>query len=95
MYPLGGTGGSPEGVLDMAGNVWEWCLNKYDNPDDTSDGGEDARVWRGGSWGHSRGYARASVRNLNHPNLRRYGLGFRLCCEYPHHLSHRSLGSGH
>jgi len=47
LYPLGA---SLEGVLDLAGNVWEWCLNKYDEPDDVSTEGEDLRSLRGGSW---------------------------------------------
>ncbi len=30
MYPQGAT---QQGVMDMAGNDWEWCLNKEANPD--------------------------------------------------------------
>ena len=38
----------------MAGNVWEWCLTKWQDdyilPPDEDAGGEDARVVRGGSY---------------------------------------------
>ena len=83
MYPLGRTGGSLEGIMDMSGNLWEWCLNKYKNPDDTSVSGKGARVWRGGSWHDDQGYACASVRLSRNPHSRSSSLGFRFCCESP------------
>ena len=37
-----------EGLPDMAGNVWEWCLNKYADPyASAADTSGDARVLRG------------------------------------------------
>ena len=54
-YPAGA---SPYGVLDMAGNVWEWVSDGYDenyyaeSPAENPPGGEvvNRRVLRGGSW---------------------------------------------
>ena len=49
-------GASPCGVMDMSGNVWEWCSSLYRSyPYDLGDGREDLeaegdRVLRGGSW---------------------------------------------
>jgi formylglycine-generating enzyme required for sulfatase activity len=51
-------GASPYGVLDMAGNVWEWVLDGYDeeyyaaSPERNPGGGTSVnqRVLRGGSW---------------------------------------------
>jgi formylglycine-generating enzyme required for sulfatase activity len=52
-------GASPYGLLDMAGNVWEWTRSVYKSyPYDPDDGREDLEakgigVLRGGSWnGH-------------------------------------------
>jgi formylglycine-generating enzyme required for sulfatase activity len=47
-----GLGESFFGVVDMAGNVWEWCFTKASGilaKKDTAEGSDD-RVIRGGSW---------------------------------------------
>ena len=64
LYP---DGASAQGVLELAGNVWEWCLNKYDAPNDTSQGGDARRVVRGGSWNNYRGLARCASRPATIP----------------------------
>ena len=65
LYPRGA---SPFGLFDCAGNVWEWCLNKYQAPDDTSVDTESQRALRGGGWNNPPSSARVSVRNRNDPN---------------------------
>ncbi|MDX1657039.1 MAG: SUMF1/EgtB/PvdO family nonheme iron enzyme, partial [Candidatus Competibacteraceae bacterium] len=37
IYPQGA---SLQKVLDLTGNVWEWCLNKYEDPGDVSPEGD-------------------------------------------------------
>jgi formylglycine-generating enzyme required for sulfatase activity len=75
-YP---TGASPFGVMDMAGNVWEWCLNEhYDNPENTGLAGDAARVQRGGSWLFFQNDARCDYRDGNSPDFRSYNVGFRV-----------------
>jgi len=58
-YP---NGQSPFGVFDMAGNVWEWCLNEYSNPLTTDISGTMDRVLRGGSWHGYLNVARTAYR---------------------------------
>ncbi|KFB72202.1 MAG: Serine/threonine-protein kinase pkn1 [Candidatus Accumulibacter phosphatis] len=81
IYPHGA---SPEGVLDLAGNVWEWCLNNSDHsgksPSNTSD---VPGVLRGGSWDLYADYARAVQRIGFLPDNRRDGWGFRLVSSAP------------
>jgi hypothetical protein len=84
MYPHGGAVQiSGEEVLDLAGNVWEWCLNKHKEPSDISLKGQDARVARGGSWFNSRSFARCTSRDDSRPGLRNNRIGFRMVCVSP------------
>lgn len=45
-----GKGNSPFGVVDMAGNVWEWCLTDYVSGENDVSISTTRRVLRGGSW---------------------------------------------
>ncbi|MBI5116992.1 SUMF1/EgtB/PvdO family nonheme iron enzyme [Candidatus Poribacteria bacterium] len=63
-------GTTPEGVADLAGNVWEWTDSWYDKD-------KDAKVLRGGSWGDGRIFARCAFRNWFNRANRNYVVGFR------------------
>ena len=79
IYPSGAT---LQGVLDMAGNVWEWCLNKYEEPESPEslriDDTDAQRVIRGGSWRNAPVYLRASYRFRSDAVNRGNHIGFRL-----------------
>jgi formylglycine-generating enzyme required for sulfatase activity len=81
VYPHGG---SPQGIEDLSGTVWEWCLNPYDRPDVVSVDQNDAwRVLRGGSWFYDSDYGRAAFRHRNLPGDRSDLIGFRLLRSVP------------
>ncbi len=71
------------GLHDMHGNVWEWVLNEYENPENTSVEGNAPRVLRGGSWFNFPGDAQASVRDGVNPDYRNRFIGFRVVCSSP------------
>jgi hypothetical protein len=84
MYPSGAT---EQGVMDMGGNVWEWCVNGYENPERpeamyiNKNGG--LRVVRGGSWSYDRVTLHASYRDGVSAGHRGDGIGFRLLQDIP------------
>lgn len=45
-----GKGDSPFGVVDMAGNIWEWCLNDFENKTNAINDDAPFRMLRGGSY---------------------------------------------
>ncbi|GAB4570382.1 MAG: hypothetical protein Kow0047_23980 [Anaerolineae bacterium] len=78
-YPAGA---SPYGVLDMAGNVWEWTSSLYEPyPYRADDGRENPempgrRVVRGGSWYDNQRSARTADRGRDVPDYRYIHPGF-------------------
>jgi hypothetical protein len=79
LYPQGA---SEQDVLDLSGNVLEWCLNTYDDPQNTDPGGTDTRVVRGGSFGNSLRLARCAFRGSLTPDARNDRRGFRVVCSH-------------
>lgn len=77
-YEGKGKGDSPFGVVDLAGNVWEWCLTEYESGSNESDG-TNVRVLRGGSWDDGNPFSfRVSFRNWANPGLTNNYWGFHL-----------------
>ena len=81
LYPRGR---SPFGLEDMAGNIWEWCLNAHREPSSASLEADVARVVRGGSWHYNADSARAAARSYHSdPDFRSVDIGFRVLCSFP------------
>ena len=66
--------------MDMAGNIDEWCLNKYDTPEDTAvDASGAYRVLRGGAWPTRGRMIRNTWRTYYGPERNDVFAGFRTC----------------
>ena len=80
LFPKGAT---PEGIEDLAGNVWEWianCHGEYSksmqrNPTGPESG--EYRILRGGAWINKSTDLRAAVRGRAGPEYRGGRIGFR------------------
>jgi formylglycine-generating enzyme required for sulfatase activity len=76
IYPQGA---SPYGVLDMCGNIWEWCINEYAAPKRIDFSVGERRVLRGGSWNTGIiAEAHATYRGRLRPEHRGNNIGFRI-----------------
>lgn len=90
--PVGTFSNNDLELVDMLGNAWEWCQDKYDSEfyrkspsrDPVNLAGNGARVFRGGGFDNWTGFLRCADRYSSHsPKLRTEWAGFRLVREIP------------
>lgn len=71
---------SPFGLVDLSGNVWEWCMTDYRTGKNEMNMRSEMRVIRGGAWNlESPDFFRADFRSWLDPQLADNSFGFRIC----------------
>lgn len=85
---------SPYGVMDMAGNVWEWTLSAFEQKDKEAEQkvaqtlhNDKRRVRRGGGFNDHVRLVRCASRFWGYPFTLNGGNGFRVVAVYPFPLS--------
>jgi formylglycine-generating enzyme required for sulfatase activity len=89
--PVGQLSPNPFGLFDVHGNVWEWCVDRWDpqhyarygnksaiDPEVQTASDTKLRVARGGSWGDAAPVLRSANRGTQVPNHMGGKVGFRV-----------------
>ena len=85
---VGSYGANPWGLFDMSGNVWEWCLDRWDGATayplaavaDPYVANGPYGVIRGGGWDSDSPFCRSAFRNWWFPSAPTSQVGFRVVC---------------